>query len=425
MIQSLSVNQVSLGMFIHALDAPWLSHPFWQTHFLLTAPGDLQTLRTCGVERVWVDFSRSVGHAPPVAAAAADAPSAGPGAPESSAAPGASPTLPAAPPPVAPESAGAESPTDLATEIERAMPLLRRARRVMTTVFRQARLERAVEAATCLPVVDEIAASLARNASAFPSLARLKGRDDYLVMHALATCALMIGGARQLRLPAPAVREAGLAGLLLDLGKARTPLDILGKPGRLTDAEWEVMRQHPLRSERLLAPDMPAVVADVCLHHHEKLDGSGYPHRLAGEQISPMARLAAVCDVFDALSSRRAYKPAMDPAQALQWMATWEGHFDAGMLRALVGGVGVYPTGSLVRLRSGRLAVVLEQSARHLGQPIVKVFFSAQAQMPVPVHVLDLSDPSSGDALAAREPLARWGFTQLEELWHPFGGRRR
>lgn len=421
MIQSLPVSQVSLGMFIHALDGPWLSHPFWQTQFLLTAPADLQTLRSCGVARVWVDFSRSVDHRPPGVSAAA----AGAGSHSTPGAPADEPPAPAAPPPADPPPPATEPHSDLATEIERALPVLRRGRRVMTTVFRQARLERAVDAATCLPVVDEIAASLRRNPSAFPSLARLKGRDDYLVMHALATCALMTGAARQLGLPEPAVHEAGLAGLLLDIGKARVPLDILNKPGRLSETEWELMRQHPLLSQRLLGPDIPPAVVDVCLHHHEKLDGSGYPHQRTAEQISPLARLAAVCDVYDALSSRRAYKPAMDPAQALQWMATWAGHVDAGMLRALVGSVGVYPTGSLVRLRSGRLAVVLEQSARHLGQPIVKVFFSAQAQMPVPVHVLDLSDAGSGDALLAREPVARWGFSQLEELWHPLGGRRR
>ncbi|TNY03299.1 HD-GYP domain-containing protein, partial [Escherichia coli] len=127
--------------------------------------------------------------------------------------------------------------------------------------------------------------SLARNPSAFVSLARLKTRDDYTYMHSVAVCALMIGLSRQLGHTEEQVREAGLAGLLHDIGKMQMPLDVLNKPGSLTDEEFKVMRTHPEHGYELLKEGVrvPEVALDVALHHHEKLDGSGYPHGLAGE----------------------------------------------------------------------------------------------------------------------------------------------
>jgi len=140
----------------------------------------------------------------------------------------------------------------------------------------------------------------------------------------------MVSLARQLGLSEDLVREAGLAGLLHDVGKMTMPVEVLNKPGSLTDAEFVVMRSHPERGHALLlaAGSIPASALDVCLHHHEKYDGSGYPYRLQGEAISLFARMGAVCDVYDAITSNRPYKKAWNPAESLARMAQWTGHFD-------------------------------------------------------------------------------------------------
>ncbi|MDC6684580.1 HD-GYP domain-containing protein, partial [Leclercia adecarboxylata] len=160
-------------------------------------------------------------------------------------------------------------------------------------------------------------------------------------------------------------RDAGLAGLLHDIGKIAIPPEVLNKPGALTDAEFRHVIVHPQAGHDILTGDssMRDIALDVFLHHHERMDGTGYPHKLAGEGISLFARMGAICDVYDAVTSDRPYKKAWEAAYAVQRMVEWRGnHFDPMVFNAFVKSVGIYPVGSLVRLRSGRLAVVMQHA---------------------------------------------------------------
>jgi HD-GYP domain-containing protein (c-di-GMP phosphodiesterase class II) len=408
MLKKINVSQVRLGMHLHAMEGAWIDHPFWKTRFVLRETSDLERLRTSAMKEVWIDVTKGLD------VAAVDAPAA-PARPEVHAS-----AAPAAPvPTVAATAAHAESSREMKSELQQAARICKEARAKVTSMFGEARMGKAVDAESCLPLVDDIAQSVYRNPGALVSLARLKTQDDYSYMHSVAVCALMVSMGRELGMGEDACRIAGLAGLLHDLGKAVMPLEVLNKPGKLTDEEFAIMKTHPVRGHELLleAKGAHADAMDVCLHHHERIDGTGYPHGLAGDHISQLARMGAICDVYDAITSNRPYKMGWDPADSIAKMASWKGHFDTALFAAFVKSLGIYPIGSLVKLHSDKLAVVIEQNAHALMSPVVRVFFSLKSGMPVTLQRLDLAGPGCSDRIIGREPPEKWNFTFLDELW--------
>ena len=218
---------------------------------------------------------------------------------------------------------------------------------------------------------------------------------------------------------------SALAALLHDLGKATIPLDILNKPGKLTDAEFAVVRHHPVAGWEMLREGgkTESAVLDACRHHHEKMDGSGYPKGLKGDEISLMAKMNAVCDVYDAITSNRPYKAGWDPAESLRKMAEWaNGHFDGKVFQAFVKSLGIYPIGSLVKLTSGRLGVVVSQTTKSLTTPCVKVFYSTKSSMRIVPEVIDLSSDKTNEKIANREDPTKWNFADLNSLWSGLPG---
>ena len=407
MRKKIAVADLRAGMFLDEMCGSWLDHPFWKTSFLLKDESDLNKLRNSPVREVWIDISkgRDVDGAPPAVSA---------------------PT-PASPPPRS-QPLAAPRPTSVTEEVQQAARICARAKKEVTQLFQEARMGQAISAEQVAPLVEEISNSVMRSPNALISLARLKTRDDYTYLHSVAVCALMVALGKQLGLDTAALREAGMAGLLHDLGKAAIPLEILNKPGRLTDAEFAVVRHHPAAGHDLLrqASSVPEMAMDVCLHHHERHDGAGYPHGLKGDQISLHARMGAVCDVYDAITSNRPYKAGWSPADSIRHMAQWarDGQFDNRVFQAFVKSVGIYPTGSLVKLQSGRLGVVLDQSETSLLTPLVKVFFSTRSNTYIVPEVIDLGQPGTSERILSRELPEDWGIRNLDEMWTGIPDRR-
>jgi HD-GYP domain-containing protein (c-di-GMP phosphodiesterase class II) len=437
MLKKIPTTQLRLGMHLHAFEGSWINHPFWKTRFVIDEAALLDRVRESGVSECWIDVSKGADVAEddrpsPMKAAPAAIPATAAHSSSAHHAPSPSPqgaaaSLPrAAPAPAAP-AAPREPSTPMAEELQRAAAVCKRGRQAVTQMFNEARMGRAIDAEQCLPLVDEVSNSVMRNPGALVSLARLKTQDEYTFMHSVAVCALMVAVGRQLGMDDTQCREAGLAGMLHDLGKSLVPLDLLNKPGKLTDEEFAIIRTHPERGHALLVEGKGAAAGalDVCLHHHEKMDGSGYPHHLPGEQISLLARMAAVCDVYDAITSNRPYKAGWDPAESVARMASWKGHFDETVFKAFVQSLGIYPTGSVVRLESQRLAVVLEQSPGSLVAPVVKAFFSLKSQMPIPPVRIELASPKSNDRIVARASADDWQGAQIDDLWIDPEVRRR
>jgi HD-GYP domain-containing protein (c-di-GMP phosphodiesterase class II) len=381
-------------MHLHELCGVWINHPFWRTSFKLKDAGEIRRIVDSGITEALIDTDKGLD----IAAA--------PAAP-----PCARTAKKSAPPAVAEYSA-------IEVEIERASSIVAKSRQAVTSMFNEARMGKAIEADNVMPLVADISSSVARNPGALISIARLKSTDDYTYMHSVAVCGLMIALSRQLDFDAAQTREAGMAGLLHDVGKMAIPLEVLNKPGKLSDEEFALIKGHPAAGHAMLKDGrgITEISLDVCLHHHEKIDGSGYPHRLAGDDISLYAKMGAVCDIYDAVTSERPYKKGWDPAEAVHKMASWsKGHFDERVFQAFVKSVGIYPVGSLVRLQSGRLGVVVDQTNASLLTPKVKVFFSTKSQVRLPPEVVDLSH--TPERIVSQEDPAKWGFGDLTELW--------
>jgi HD-GYP domain-containing protein (c-di-GMP phosphodiesterase class II) len=404
MLKKISVEQLTVGMHLKEFCGSWMEHPFWRSGFVITDPKDLKTILASSIKEVWIDSSKGL-----------DVPVGQSAVSESESEAQVETELRQA------VSAQREvAPVSIDLEIQRAAKICYQSKQAVISMFQEARMGMAVDAGGAKQLVEEITDSVTRNPGALISLARLKTADDYTYMHSVAVCAMMVALAKQLGLDEGQTRSAGLAGLMHDLGKAAMPMDVLNKPGKVTDAEFAIIKTHPEEGYRLLqsGTDVDPMVLDVCLHHHEKTDGSGYPKGLKSEEISLFAKMGAVCDVYDAITSNRPYKSGWDPAESLRKMAEWaNGHFDGKVFQAFVKSLGIYPIGSLVRLSSGRLGVVLEQTTKSLTTPCVKVFFSTKSNMRIVPEVVDLSKPGCVEKIVGREDPAKWRFADLNELW--------
>lgn len=402
MLKKIKARDLQLGMHLHELCGSWMEHPFWRSKFILSDPEDIRRVLESGIVEVWIDTDKGL-DIPGKIKAEVDA----------------SVTAVLMEAEIA-QLRRATDPVSMSEELQRAAMICAKARQAVVSMFQEVRMGKAISAEAAGDLVEEISSSVLRNPGALISLARLKTADDYTYMHSVAVCALMVSLARQLGLEEKDVREAGMAGLMHDLGKALMPMVVLNKPGKLTDDEFQIIKRHPVEGHRLLAEGKTAsdIVLDVCLHHHEKVNGSGYPDCLGGDSISLFAKMGAVCDVYDAITSNRPYKAGWDPAESIRKMTEWSaGHFDERVFQAFIKSIGIYPIGSLVKLGSARLAVVIEQSEKSLLAPRVKVFFSTRSQTYIVPELIDLSRPGTTEKIISREDAAQWGIKNLDELW--------
>ena len=405
-------EQATVGMYVQGFDGNWLSHPFWRAHFVIASGADLLRIRNGGID-IFIDPAR--GAAMRREETVADY-AIIPRTPASVRLA----TLPIPPAPTRPQRLPKQivaPPAFGRADEARAAALAQRSTKVVRALFDDCRLGRSIQTPQILAVVGDIADTLERNGTAFASVTRLRTKDDYTYTHSVAVCALMISLAREVGAAPDAVRDLGTAGLFHDIGKLQIDEAVLRKADDLTTDERIHIARHPELGHALLSAetDLPAAALDVCLHHHERLDGSGYPFGLHEASITPAARMAAICDVYDAMTSHRPYRKGMSPVEAITGMAAMEGHFDRDLLFRFMRSIGVFPAGKLVRLRSNRLAVVMP-TARQDCRPIVRAFYDTVETRFIDCADAVLSDRLNDDEAVSQEDPAIWFSNDWAEM---------
>lgn len=404
MIRKVKVEELVMGMFIADLNCDWIQHDFFRASFMLKRPEDLARIRATGVSHVFIDTLKGK-DLPEFIPASESA--------EGEFALEAPAPLRVLPPPPAR--------TDRWEELGYAQAIQSEANHAVKDLLMAARFGRPMEMGRLEPLAERIADSVIRNPGTLVSLCRMKEVDTYTYKHCVAVGTLLVGFGRSIGLDRDQLLELGMGGILHDLGKMLVPLHILNKPGKHTAEEAETMRRHvPLGLELLRdVLRVDGALVHVAAQHHERFDGQGYPDHLQGFGISQAGRMAAIADAYDALTSNRAHRRAMEPSAALALLYEEAGKaYDPDLVQRFIQFMGVYPIGSLVRLESDRLGVVLDLGEGNRLNPVIRVVFDARRERRLTPWDLDLSGQRR-DRITGFEDPADWGLDPLAYLMQP------
>ncbi len=397
MIKKISVRQLKPGMFVHDMDCGWMEHPFLTGSFKINSDRDIGTMVAYGIRELYIDSEKGL-----------DVPD----APTQSEVQASIARQMA----VIVENVRPIEPASLQEEVGRARAVLTEANKIIGDLMQGARLGRQIEREQVDPIVCKMSDSILRNKDALLSLCRIKEKDSYTFLHSVSVGALLMCFSRAFKLKVGDMQLVGIGGMLHDIGKTMVPDRILNKTGELTPDEFSTMKMHVLYGQNILAdtPDISQTSFDVVAQHHERYDGSGYPLKLKGSEMSIYGQMASIVDVYDAITSDRCYRKAMDPTVALRKMFEWSKfHFDPELIQTFVRTIGIYPVGTLVMLESGKIAVVIDQQGRDLTRPLVRAVFDSRKSCYITQEDIDLSKPlgyGGGDRIVSHEAAAKWNI---------------
>lgn len=399
MIKQIRADQLKPGMYIHDLNCGWLDHPFVSNTFQVRDTETVDKIVNLGIRELYIDTLKGadVWEARPQTEVNAD--------------------LERRLAEIAQKRAEKPVVVELKDETARARRLHVEAQKIARLVLDDVRFGQKIQVDRIEPLAESMVESVFRNQDALLPLARLKNLDDYTFEHSVGVSALLIAFGRSMKLSKEVIKEIALGGLLLDIGKANIPDAILKKPGKLTDDEFARMQSHVVEGLKLLkqVPGISEIVVQMVGEHHERFDGTGYPNKLAGKQISRYGQMAAIVDVYDAITSDKVYCRGMPPTQALKKLLEWsKHHFDPQLVQGFIRAIGIYPTGTLVRLESNRMGVVIEQNEGNLLEPVVRVFYHAAQQYYIPPEIVDLSKVQ--DKIASFENYDKWKIDPYQWL---------
>ncbi len=297
----------------------------------------------------------------------------------------------------------------LEQELENARQVHQSAKRLIDKILLDVKLGQAVELDPVEQLADEMIGSILNNQNALLCMSQIRSKDSYLLEHSVNVAILMGVLARHLGYSGETLHQLVTGALLHDIGKIRVPDRILHKTEQLEPQEWEEMKRHVVYGRDVLVqtPGMYPTAIAICAEHHERLDGNGYPAGLAGESISHFGKMAAVVDVYDAITAERVYHSGLTPTDAMKKLLEWsDNHLDKNLVYDFIRSIGVYPVGTLVELNSGRAGVVIETNRLQQDRPRLKLVYDLGARKKLPPQLLNLAQEADESIVRARDPKA-------------------
>lgn len=393
MKKKISITQLRPEMYVADLNCDWIPHHNYQKEGRIPDQAMVEELKRRGITEVYIDPERGIDTDDGIPETEVDRHN-------QKALDKASELKPDTPHKVTAEE-----------ELRRAGKLHTEAKGMVTNVLHDVKTGKAIDVEAFDQLADGMVDSVLRNHNALACLGRIRQKDNYLLEHSVNLAVLMGIFARSLKLDRETMQQAVLGAMLHDIGKVMVPDEILHKPGKLTDDEFSVMRQHVVYSKELLqkTPGVSDLTIKVAAQHHERIDGSGYPVGLHGCDICREGKMVAIADVYDAITADRVYHKGLPPTAALKKLLEWSGtHLEESLVHRFIRSMGIYPVGSLIKLKSERLAVVLEAGENDQRMPIVKVIYHAKKQQYMPIEIIDLSKPGVQDEIIQAVDPSRW-----------------
>jgi HD-GYP domain-containing protein (c-di-GMP phosphodiesterase class II) len=382
--RKLSTSELRIGMYVSRVDRPWLDTPFLFQGFRIRNDHDIDTLRRY-CRFVFVDETR-VDDRPPLETLRTFGTL--PLSEELKAIPG----LPA-------QRVAYEDTVTPEREIPRARDTKHALGQVVAELVRNIQIDKKIDVSTMHTAIGDMVESVIRNPDALLWLTKLRSVDTYAYDHAIDTAVLAVMFGRHLGLPRDQLHDLGLTGLLFDVGKIKLPPQLLTKPGKLTDEEFVLVRKHVDFGVDILSQSggIAERVIDGVRHHHERHDGHGYPLGLRGGEIPIFARIIAIVDCFDAITSTRPFRSAISAHHAIREMYQWrDTAFQAQFFEQFIQCLGVYPTGTIVELSSGEVAIVVAQNRTRRLRPRVMLILDEDKVALKRNSILDLGDELPG-----------------------------
>jgi len=398
MIKKIKVNELKPGVFIHDFDASWIRHPFLFGSKKIRDWGTIKKIKNWGIKEVYIDTTKGLDiiKAPSVdelrAAFSAD-------------------------PDIVIEKPEFVKKVSLHQELQKAKIIKKEAKKIIQNLTNDLRLGKQIEVEQVGDVVDTMMESIFRNQDALLNLISIRKKDEYTFMHSVNVSVIMIALCKALKMDQDEIREFGVGAMMHDIGKSKIPIEIINKPGKLTDEEFTLMKRHSEFSRQILEETggTSKSAVEIAHQHHERFDGTGYPQGLRGKKISLGGRIAAIVDVYDAITSKRSYSSGVEPNEAIKKIFEWSKfHFDEELVHQFIKSMGIYPVGTVVGLESGLLGLVIESGRESMLQPVVRIFYDTNKGIHITPRDLDISQGiGKAHSIKYSEPHNKWDVVEL------------